>query len=303
MTSLLSRIGAYFVEPKKTDDAPRPPSLAAPPSSPGFVPPSSPGFVPRSSPGFLPPSSPGSAPRSSPGSALSLSRGSSPPPGASSGPGAASAAEGSAIGPGSARGSSAAHEAAPVVAGAAVLGAPGVVVPVAAACAGELRARARATAALLCIWRPVAPTVEPAAPVPAAQSPAGATTPGARRLAARLGAHGLPATACGRLAWLALDDEPAAAAGQTERCLIAAGVPVVLAVAGARPPAFERLLADLDLAIAVLPADIDPALRELAVATLRARERAVLPPLAPGPPRWAAMAGLARLRSLPRWTP
>jgi hypothetical protein len=189
-------------------------------------------------------------------------------------------------------------------ANAVVLGAPAAVVPVAAACAGELRARARSAAALLCVRRPAAPSVPAVdAAEPAARSPAGATTPGARRLAARLAAHGLPATACGRLAWLALEPEPAAAAGQFRRCLAVGGGPVVLAVAGPRPPAFEPLLAELHLAIAVLPSDIDPALRELALATLRSRGRAVLPPLPPGPPRWAAMAGLARLRSLPRETP
>ncbi len=184
-----------------------------------------------------------------------------------------------------------------------MLGAPAVVVPVAAACAGELRARAQAPAALVCVWRPAAPAAEPASPVPAAQSPAGATTPGARRLAARLADQGLRASACGRLAWLTLEHAPAAAAAQTERCRVLAGAPIVLAVAGARPAAFEPLLADLDLAIAVLAAGVDPALRELALVTLPARQRLVVPPLPPGPPRWAAMAGLARLRSLPRAAP
>jgi hypothetical protein len=191
-------------------------------------------------------------------------------------------------------------------AGAAVLGAPAVAVPVAAACAGELRARAKAPAALLCIWRPAAwpsPDAERETAVPSAQSPAGATTPGARRLAARLSAHGLAATACGRLAWLALEHDPGAAAEQARRCVAMTAAPVVLAIAGPRPPAFEPLLAELDVAIAVLPSDIDPALRELALATLRAREPVVLAPLPPGPPRWAAMAGLARLRSLPRAAP
>jgi hypothetical protein len=184
---------------------------------------------------------------------------------------------------------------------AAVLGAPSSVVPVAAACAGELRARSKAAAALICIWRPAAPAaVEPAEPeAPAARSPAGATTPGARRLAARLVARDLAATACGRLAWLALDPDPAVAAGEFRRCLTVSGAPVVLAVAGPRPEPFEPLLADLDLCVAVLPADIDQALRELALARLPAREHAVVGPLPPGPPRWAAMAGLARLRSLP----
>ena len=180
---------------------------------------------------------------------------------------------------------------------AAVLGAPGSVVPVAAACAGELRARAKAAAALICIWRP-ADAPAPAL-APAARSPAGATTPGARRLAARLESRALGATACGRLAWLALDADPAAAAGQFRRCRAVAGAPLVLAVAGARPEQFEPLLADVELCVLVLPDGIDPALRELAVATLPAGGRAVVAPLPPGPPRWAAMAGLARLRSLP----
>ena len=73
----------------------------------------------------------------------------------------------------------------------------------------------------------------------------------------------------------------------------------MLAVAGARPEAFEPLLGELELCVAVLPAGIDPPLRELAIARLPARARAVVAPLPPGPPRWAAMAGLARLRSLP----
>jgi hypothetical protein len=181
-----------------------------------------------------------------------------------------------------------------------VLGAPATVVPVAAACAGELRARERAAAALICIWRPggkSAPAREPEAP--AARSPAGATTPGARRLAAELDREGLAATSCGRLAWLALDPDPALAVEEVHRCRALAAAPVVLAVAGARPASFEPLLDELDLSVAVLPADVDPALRALAGATLPAGVRFVVAPLAAGPPRWAAMAGLARLRSLP----
>ena len=115
------------------------------------------------------------------------------------------------------------------------------------------RAR-RATAALLCIWRPAAPQhIAPGAePAP---SPAGATTPGARRLAARLVAHDLLGDGMrpARLA-VARARRRAAAADQVRRCLRIAGVPVVLAVAGPRPPAFEPLLAELDLAVAVLAA-------------------------------------------------
>jgi hypothetical protein len=185
---------------------------------------------------------------------------------------------------------------------AAVLGAPAAVVPVAAACAGELRARRGAGAAVICIWRPEPappPAGEAGAPEPPARSPAGATTPGARRLASRLTAHKLVATACGRLAWLALDPDAEAAAVQVRRALAVAGAPLVLAVAGPRPEPFEPLLRGMDLAIAVLAPDAEPSLRALAAATLPADDRAILAPLASGPPRWAAMAGLARLRALP----
>ena len=188
---------------------------------------------------------------------------------------------------------------------AVVVGAAQLVVPVAAACAGELRARSKAAAALLCVWRPAEQTVRSAAlgpdaaDAPAARSPAGATTPGARRLAARLVARDLMATACGRLAWLALDPDPAEAAVEFRRCATSAGAPLVLAVAGPRREPFEPLLADADLCVAVLPPDIDPALRQLAMARIPTRKKVAVPPLPPGPPRWAAMAGLARLRSLP----
>ncbi|HTE60094.1 MAG TPA: hypothetical protein VK631_07055 [Solirubrobacteraceae bacterium] len=297
MTSLLARIGAFFLDPPAQPEPSRPdePRAFAPPTR--FTPPTHISPPLDAAPSRATPAAPASSARSSSAAEAASNPVSSAAPAAPAPFGPSSSASEAASNP--------AGESAGGVASAAVLGAPAAVVPVAAACAGELRARARSAAALLCVWRPAAlsvPAVDSA--VPAAQSPAGATTPGARRLAARLAADGLPATACGRLAWLALESEPAAAAGQYRRCLaVGGGGPVVLAVAGARPPAFEPLLAELDLAIAVLPADIDPALRELALATLRSRDRAVLPPLPPGPPRWAAMAGLARLRSLPRETP
>ena len=178
-------------------------------------------------------------------------------------------------------------------------------VPVGAACAGELRARARAGAALLCVWQPtVEPTDDLELPWDGADddrppsTPAGATTPAARRLAGRLEAHGLEATARGRLAWLRLEPEPSDAAAQARRCLAIAGVPVVIAVAGPRDAAFEPLIAEVGLVLAVLPAGADPALRELVSAGLPSRAGAIVAPLRSGPPRWAAMAGLGRLRSL-----
>lgn len=177
---------------------------------------------------------------------------------------------------------------------AAVLGAAAHVPPVAAACAGELRARAGAGSALVCLWRPGESAPDDEDPA----SPAGATTPGARRVAAALDAEGLRATACGRLAWLALPDDPADAAPTLRRGLALATVPVVIAVAGPRPAAFEPILAMVDLALAVLPADASEPLRALALASLPGTGH-ILGPLPPGPPRWAALAGLTRLRSLP----
>jgi hypothetical protein len=158
-------------------------------------------------------------------------------------------------------------------------------VPAAAACAGELRAQARAAAAVLCVWG-------------GGEPPAGATTPAVRRLAGRLAAHGLSSTASGRLAWVALDPSPADAATQLLRARALADAPIVLAIAGPRPAEFEPLLADAELALVVLPAEAEEPLRSLALATLPSRASLAVPPLPPGPPRWAAMAGLARMRSL-----
>jgi hypothetical protein len=182
-----------------------------------------------------------------------------------------------------------------------VLGGPAHVPPVAAACAGELRARAGAAAALVCLWRP---GLGPPADELEHRSgpPAGATTPAARRLADTLDAEGLRATACGRLAWLALPDDAAEAAPVLRQGLPvaeAAGVPVVIAVAGPRPATLEPLLAIAELGLAVLPAEADEALRELTLTGLPGATRRIVAPLPPGPPRWAALAGLTRLRSLP----
>jgi hypothetical protein len=183
-----------------------------------------------------------------------------------------------------------------------VIGAGASAVALAAACAGELRAREGRAAALVCIWRPPGTSPsrsEPDPDVPPRRSPAGATTPGARRLAERLVAHGLAATACGRLAWLELDPDPAGAVLELDRCRAVLDGPWALAVAGPRPEPFEPVLAHVGLSVAVLPPDADPALRALAAAAPAGRRHVLVAPIPPGPPRWTAMAGLARLRSLP----
>jgi hypothetical protein len=254
MSSLLDRIGAFFLDPPiERDLAPPPPADTARPADEPT--PTATAPTPRSSPlGFAPPV---------------------PPTHATS----AQVADG-APAPAATASSTPLEDQFAVV-----LGAPTAAVPVAAACAGELRAQARAAAAVLCVWR-------------GGEPPAGATTPAVRRLAARLAAHGLAATASGRLAWVALDPAPGDAAAQVQRARALAGAPVVLAVAGPRPAAFEPLLADAALALVVLPAEADETLRALALATLPSRASLAVPPLPPGPPRWAAMAGLARMRSL-----
>jgi hypothetical protein len=181
-----------------------------------------------------------------------------------------------------------------------VLGSPADVPAVAAACAGELRARHRAAAGIVCLWRPGGDA--PAADDDGgdgAVSPAGATTPGARRVAAALASEGLRTTACGRLVWLALPDPAAEAAVVLRRALVLARVPVAIAVAGPRPEALEPILATADVAVAVLPADAGEPLRDLALAGLPGPLRSIVGPPPPGPSRWAALAGLTRLRSLP----
>jgi hypothetical protein len=164
------------------------------------------------------------------------------------------------------------------------------VAPVAAAVAGELRSRAHAPAAVVALWRPGA----------APRTPAGAATPAARRLAARLSTdEGSNATACGRLAFLALPDDPEAAATRARQLAARAGAPVVLGLCGPRADAFEAVLREQDAAVAVLPPDADDALRTLAFLALPTAARLIHAPLPPGPPRWAAMLGLGRLRALP----
>jgi hypothetical protein len=183
---------------------------------------------------------------------------------------------------------------------AAVVGAAArAVLPVAAAAAGELRARADAPAAIVAVWSAPGAASPGAGGRDAARTPSGAAIPPARRLAAGLAAHGGAATACGRLAWLGLPADAEEAARVVRRLEAEADVPVTLAVCGPRPAPLEPVLADRDVAVAVLPVDADPDLRALAPAGLPSRACGVQAPLPPGPPRWAALIGLARLRSLP----
>jgi len=171
----------------------------------------------------------------------------------------------------------------PPAARAVVLGAAGDVAPVAAAVALALR-----PPGLVALWR------AEGAPAP------GLSTRAAARLAARLSARDLPAVARGRLAWLALPDDPDEAAVAVRRASAIVDGPLVTALAGARPPALDELVGEHDLA--VVAADPDTALARVAHAGLTARgvQALACPPLRRGLSRRAARAGLAapRLRPL-----
>ena len=171
----------------------------------------------------------------------------------------------------------------PPVARAVVLGAPGDVAPLAAAVALALR-----PPGLVALWHAEGATAP------------GLSTRAAARLAARLSARDLPAVARGRLAWLALPDDPDEAAAAVRHASAIVDGPLVTALAGARPPALEDLVAEHDLA--VVAADPDTALARAAHAGLAARgvEALACPPLRRGLSRRAARAGLTapRLRPL-----
>jgi hypothetical protein len=91
-------------------------------------------------------------------------------------------------------------------------------------------------------------------------------SPVARRLAERLDRRGLPASARGRVVTIALPLDPAEARAAVERTLAAVGdLPLVVLVAGPRPPALDPLLATLDRLVVVPAPDAPPGLSDLAV--------------------------------------
>ncbi len=114
----------------------------------------------------------------------------------------------------------------------------------------------RAPCAVVCRWTG-AEAVEP----PRSGLAGGA----ARGLAQRLAARGLVTGACGRVVTVALPASDVEARAATERALAAAGdLPLILAVAGARPPALDPLLAALDRLIVVPPSGAPAGLEHLA---------------------------------------
>src|SRR4051812_30773380 len=153
------------------------------------------------------------------------------------------------------------HALTPPVACAGVLAPSRDLAPAAGAIAARLRRGARTGArtggrtgtALVC-------TDRPPVPLPA--------TPSARALARRLCARDLAAAATGTLCHVALPDDPAEFVRHAWRILAFAEVPVVVAL-GRRDEVHDELLAALDLLVLATSADTDPALTDLAAASLQ----------------------------------
>jgi hypothetical protein len=104
----------------------------------------------------------------------------------------------------------------------------------------------------------------------------GLASVGARRLAERLERRGVQVAARGRLVTVALPKEPAQARAAAERLLIAVEeTPLVLLVAGPRPPALDPLLAALDRLVVVTALDAPPGLGDLALDEAAALGRSV----------------------------
>jgi len=168
----------------------------------------------------------------------------------------------------------------------AVLGAAGEAVPVAARLACMLRAREGFPAAVVATWTPGS----------RGPAPRGPGSPAAARVAARLSARGLGATAHGRLAWLPLDDHVVAASMTARKVAAALDVPFVVALSGARCDLVESLLDEQDVVL-VVAGDSHGALARLAVAGCSRHAAACAP--VHGMQRLLALAGIARRR----WTP
>ena len=190
---------------------------------------------------------------------------------------------------------------------AAVLGGPKDAPPVAGALACALRAAARTSAAAVAVWAPASgsgvsshhgPHAAAAPPPSSLGMPPrrGPATLAASRLAARLSARGLAAAGRGRLAWVALEDHPVAAAVAARRVAGALEVPFVTVLAGPRCEAVEGLLAEQDLVLVVAEAPEGP-LARLAVETCTAAALACAP-CGAGVARWLALEGLAGTRLL-----
>ena len=203
----------------------------------------------------------------------------------------------------------------PTACRAAVLGSVTDTPPLAAALALILRAADRHPAALVALWAAPLPqgahahraatrlaaTIAP--PIPSAgrtPDPAAAVAPpippAARAPDSAAGGWSPAAVARGRLAWLALPTEPVAAVDAVVAAAGVADAPLVTALAGARPPELDDLVAGHDLVVvAAAPGSL---LARTAVDRLGRRgvRATACRPLGRGVVRALAMAGLAAAR-------
>ncbi len=162
------------------------------------------------------------------------------------------------------------------ISGAAVLGRAGEAEPLAAGIALALCRISSARAATVVVVGEGEPVV------------AGVGSPAARRLAARLAAHGFEAAERGRLVWVRVP------AGAAPRAAVV-GAPAVLAVTVPLTPALEEAIGEQDLAVVVTPDDDGP-LARLAVASL-AQPVTTARPLSRGLGRALSRGGLAAPRA------
>jgi hypothetical protein len=171
------------------------------------------------------------------------------------------------------------------VTSAAVLGRAGEVEPVAAALALALRLQTRAKAAAVAVVGAVPREVE-----------VGSSGAAARRLGARLEAHGLDPRVRGRLAWVELDSEDPQFASAARRVTLVAA-PAVLAVTTARNVAVDEALNEQDLLV-IVTAEPEGPLAQLAAAGLASVPILTVRPLGRGPARALARAGVRSARPM-----
>lgn len=179
-------------------------------------------------------------------------------------------------------------EPAPIIAGvasAAVLGRAGEVEPVAAALALALRRATRSRAATVAVVGEVPAEVDGASSLTAA-----------RRLGAKLEAHGLQVYVRGRLAWVRLDPGDSQLPALAWRIALV-GAPAVLAVTAPRTAAIDEALGDQDLLV-IVASDPEGPLARLAAAGLEHVPVLTVRPLGRGPGRALARAGVRPARSL-----
>lgn len=131
----------------------------------------------------------------------------------------------------------------------------------------------RARCAVVCRWDGRAGEVTGGAAGGAASASA-APSIVARRLAERLARRGMLAAARGRVVRVALPSSPAEARAATERTLAAVdAIPLVLLVAGPRPPELDPVLAVLDRLVVVPSSDAPSGLTDLAITAAAALGR------------------------------